>query len=275
MNMKEDLRAPAVSGRFYPADPIALETEVRRCLGRTKPEQTVSTIVAPHAGYMYSGAIAGETYAGARVPARVVVLCPNHTGLGQRRSISRATRWDLPGGALHVDTELRDLLASRADLRLDDAAHLREHAAEVHLPFLRAKNPNVKVVPICLGVLSLADCIALGENLARAIEEASHEGPGSILVVASTDMSHYIPAHVAKELDALAIDEIVAVDPEALYRIVTDREISMCGFVPTTVALAAARAAGAHGGTLVRYGNSGDTTGELDRVVGYAGALIS
>jgi AmmeMemoRadiSam system protein B len=158
---------------------------------------------------------------------------------------------------------------------LDDAAHLREHAAEVHMPFLRAKNPAVSVVPICLGVLGRAECVALGETLARAIEEASDGVPGSILVVASTDMSHYIPADVAKELDALAIAEIAAMNPEALYDVVMDRDISMCGFVPTTVALAAARAMGARSGNLVRYGNSGDISGDMDRVVGYAGLLIS
>src|SRR5262249_6335650 len=154
-------------------------------------------------------------------------------------------------------------------------AHLREHAAEVHLPFLRAKNPSVSVVPICLGVIPRAECIALGETLARTIEEASDGTPGSILVVASTDMSHYIPAAVAKELDALALAEIRAMNPEGLYDVVIDRDISMCGFIPTTVALAAARAMGAQSGNLVRYGNSGDISGDMDRVVGYAGLFIS
>jgi AmmeMemoRadiSam system protein B len=267
------VRRPAVSGRFYPADPRELDAEVRRYLGGPGDERVVSTVVAPHAGYMYSGTIAGETYAKARVPSRVVVLCPNHTGAGVRRSVSAASAWGIPGGDVPVDAELRERLVIGANLHPDDAAHAREHAAEVHLPFLRSKNRGVAVVPICLGPLSRKECVALGEDLARILAEASSQD--DILVVASTDMSHYIPADVAKSLDMLAIDRILSVDPEGLYDIVTDRDISMCGYVPTTVALAFARARGARSGDLVRYGNSGETSGDTNRVVGYAGALIS
>jgi AmmeMemoRadiSam system protein B len=268
------IRNPAVAGRFYPADPDQLDSEIRRCLGSATAERLVSTIVAPHAGYMYSGRIAGETYARAIVPERVVVLCPNHTGAGLRRSVSAADAWRLPGGDVPIDVELRDALVRDAKLRLDDAAHAREHAAEVHLPFLRAKNRNVAVVPICLGPLSREDCVDLGEALARVIGSAS-SGASKILVVASTDMSHYVSAVAAKELDTLAIDRICAVDPEGLYDVVTDRDISMCGYVPTTVALAASRALAKVSCELVRYGNSGETSGDTDRVVGYAGCVVS
>lgn len=272
MNMVDKIRSPAVAGRFYPADATKLYAEIRRCLGEATAEMPVSTVVAPHAGYMYSGRIAGETYARARVPSRVVVLCPNHTGSGLMRSISAASAWALPGGRIPIDADLRERLLAGTNLRLDDAAHAREHAAEVHLPFLHAKNATVSVVPVCLGPLTRAECIALGEDLASVMAE---DPAGVPLVVASTDMSHYIPAAVAKDLDALAIARIVAVDPEGLYDVVTNRDISMCGYVPTTVALACARAQGAHTGTLVRYGNSGETSGDMQRVVGYAGALIS
>jgi AmmeMemoRadiSam system protein B len=268
------IRNPAVAGRFYPADPGELEAEVRRCLGEATTERAVSTIVAPHAGYMYSGTIAGETYARAVVTDRALVLCPNHTGAGLRRSVSAADSWNLPGGPVPIDVELRERVIRGSKLRLDDAAHVREHGVEVHLPFLRAKNRNVSVVPICLGPLSREECVALGEDLARVIGNAP-PGASTPLIVASTDMSHYVPADVAKKLDALALDRIRAVDPEGLYDIVTDRDISMCGFVPTTVALAASRALGAHACELVRYGNSGETSGDMDRVVGYAGALVS
>jgi AmmeMemoRadiSam system protein B len=268
----EKVRSPAVSGRFYPADPPELDREVRRCLGDPQAEETVSTLVAPHAGYVYSGAIAGETYSRARVPSRAIVLCPNHTGAGLRRSVSAASAWALPGGSVPIDSELRECLLQRTNLRLDDSAHLREHSAEVHLPFLRAKNPSVSVVPICLGPLSRKECVDLGEALAAALADMT---AGSVLCVASTDMSHYIPADAAKELDALAIERIVAVDPEGLYDVVTEQDISMCGYVPTTGALSLARSLGVRRGTLVRYGNSGETSGDMDRVVGYAGALIS
>ena len=274
--MVAQVRPPAVSGRFYPADPSELDAEVRRCLGEAPAERAVSAVVAPHAGYMYSGSIAGETYGRAVVPDSVLVLCPNHTGAGHWRSVSGAAAWRLPGGDVPIDVDLREQLVRGADLRLDDAAHAREHAAEVHLPFLRAKNRRVSVVPICLGPLSRGECIALGRDLARIIREASRGAPTTkTLIVASTDMSHYVPAGVAKELDALAIDRILAVDPEGLYDVVSDRDISMCGYVPTTVALEACRTMGALTSDLVRYGNSGETSGDMDRVVGYAGALVS
>lgn len=273
--MAARVRSPAVAGRFYPSDPGELDAEVRRCLGAVKEETVVRAVVAPHAGYMYSGSIAGETYSRARVPSRVIVLCPNHTGAGLRRAVSAASAWSLPGGSVPVDSDLREQLLRTANLDLDDAAHAREHSAEVHLPFLRAKNRDVSVVPICLGPLSRKECISLGEVLAREIGREPASGDGGVLLVSSTDMSHYIPADVAKVLDGLAIDRVLALDPEGLYDTVIERDISMCGFVPTTVAVAYARALGARSGSLVRYGNSGETSGDMKRVVGYAGALIS
>ena len=269
------IRRPAVAGRFYPADPRELERDVRECLGEPAVEEPVLVVVAPHAGYVYSGRIAGETFARAHVPRRVVVLCPNHTGFGPRRSISAASEWELPGGSVPVDAELREHLVRHMTLTVDDSAHVREHSAEVELPFLRAKNRDVRVAIVCLGLLSREECLALGERLALALRDVSGERTHEILVVASTDMSHYVPADVAKDLDILAIERFLAVDPAGLYDTVVDRDISMCGFVPTTVATAAARALGAHSGKLVRYGNSGETSGDMDRVVGYAGALIS
>jgi len=225
---------------------------------------------------MYSGPIAGETYARAIVPDRVLVLCPNHTGAGLWRSVSGSSAWRLPGGDVGVDTQFREQLVRGSSLRVDDAAHTREHAVEVHLPFLRAKNRHVSVVPICLGPLSREECVTLGNDIARVIRDVERDTPATkTLIVASTDMSHYVPAGVAKELDALAIDRILAVDPEGLYDVVSDRDISMCGYVPTTVALAAARTLGAVTCDLVRYGNSGETSGDMDSVVGYAGAVVS
>lgn len=273
--MTTAIRAPAVAGRFYPADPNELEREVRRCLGEAEPEQAVSVVVAPHAGYMYSGRIAGETYARARVPSRAVVLCPNHTGRGPRRSVTAASAWDLPGGSVTIDADLRDRIARELELSLDDSAHSREHSAEVQLPFLRAKNPEVAVAVVCFGVLPRDECVLLGQKLAGVIRESTAGTTSDILVVASTDMSHYIPASVAKSLDMLAIGRVLALDPEGLYEVVVERDISMCGFVPTTVAISAARALGARSARLVRYGNSGETSGDMESVVGYAGALIS
>jgi AmmeMemoRadiSam system protein B len=274
--MAPETREPAVAGRFYPADPTRMEQELLEYLARPPGDvgasQDAIAVVAPHAGWMYSGRIAGQTYAEVRVPDRVVVLCPNHTGLGVRRSLWASGSWRIPGGDVAVESTLAERLqfAPRSKLKSDRLAHLREHAIEVHLPFLRAKNRAVRVVPICLGGLSLPECVELGEALGNVLANESER----VLIVASTDMSHYISAEAAEKLDALALDRVKALDAEGLFRVVTERDISMCGYVPTTVALIAARVLGAKSGALVRYGNSGETSGDYDRVVGYAGVII-
>ncbi len=276
-SLAQEIRDPAVAGRFYPAEAGALERDVRRFLAASEPAAEVSAqmVMAPHAGYQYSGAIAGSTYGRVKAFSRAIVLGPNHTGLGARRSVTTAASWALPGGGIIVDVELRDRLIELAALEADRMAHLREHAVEVQLPFLRAKSPGASFVAVCLAGLSFSECRRLGEGIAAAVRAASPDAPKDVLLVASTDMSHYVPADVARRLDALAIERVVALDPEALYRVVRDRDISMCGYVPTAVALVAALALGATRAELVSYGNSGETSGDTDRVVGYAGAAVS
>jgi MEMO1 family protein len=266
------VRSPAVAGRFYPSDPGELEREIGACLaaGTGQKEPSVAVVV-PHAGYVYSGAIAGATFSRVVPPHRALVLGPNHTGRGARRSLFPAGVWDLPGGGLRVDSELAESLRVGANLEPDTEAHRTEHSIEVELPFLRALRADMSFVPICLARLTLAECRELGRNLARSVERSS----GSTLLVASTDMSHYLSADVAREVDLRAIERVQNLDPEGLYRIVTDLDISMCGFVPTTVTLFAARALGATRATLVRYGHSGERTGDHTRVVGYAGFVLS
>jgi AmmeMemoRadiSam system protein B len=228
-------------------------------------------IVVPHAGYVYSGPIAGATFARVVAPERAVVLGPNHTGRGVRRSLGAAGAWDLPGGPLAVDSALAERISTGGGLERDDEAHRAEHSIEVELPFLRALRPDVRFVPICLAGMTLAECRELGKHLARTLERDA----GRTLVIASTDMSHYLPADEARELDQRALERVQSLDPEGLYRVVTDLDISMCGFVPTTVTLFAARALGATRATLVRYGNSGERSGDFTRVVGYAGFVLA
>ena len=273
-------REPAVAGRFYPADPRRLEQEVARYLAGSQaaPEQAkprrVIAVIAPHAGYVFSGAIAGETYARVEVPERAVVLNPNHTGMGSPRSIWSAGVWRLPGGSVPVDEPLAAHIRQEAKLEDDRRAHLHEHSGEVQLPFLRARRPEVRVVPICLSNLSLKACHSLGEGLARAVQQAAGDAR-DILLVASTDMSHFVSAEEARRLDMMALERVEKLDPDGLYEVVTENDISMCGFIPTTVVLVAARSLGANHVDLVRYGNSGETSGDYARVVGYVGAIVS
>jgi AmmeMemoRadiSam system protein B len=272
----EALRHPAVAGRFYPDDAPTLSRSVRGFLSvdRDAERTRASAVLVPHAGYMYSGAIAGATYAAVQVPSRVIVLCPNHTGFGSPRAVWHRGAWRMPFGNVPVDEPLCDALIRHARLTPDTLAHAREHAVEVHLPFLREAKADVSIAPVVLGGLSYDQCREVGEGIADAIREAAPGETGHVLIVASSDMSHYVTADVARSMDRLALDRVQALDPEGLYFVVRERRISMCGFVPTTVALVAAIGLGAKHARIVEYGNSGETSGDFDHVVGYAGAIV-
>jgi MEMO1 family protein len=265
------VREPAVARTFYPHQPAALRREIERCLGERRGEEEARVIVAPHAGYMYSGAVAGAAYARVLIRPRVVVLAPNHTGHGERLSLWAHGTWRLPTGDVAVAEDLAERLRqAHPDLVADRRAHEQEHALEVQLPFLLHRRPDVAVVPITLGVLPLQRCEALGKAIARVVAEEAEP----VQIVASTDMSHYIPAATAKTEDKKAIDRILAIDPPGLFETVEREDITMCGYIPTTVALFAARQLGCTHAELCRYGNSGDATEKYDSVVGYASLLI-
>lgn len=264
-------RAPAVAGRFYEGDPGALAREVRTFLRAEAAPRPALGVVAPHAGYVYSGAIAGAVYARVAIPRQVIVLGPNHTGLGRLAALWPAGGgWRTPLGTVPVSRPLTEALARGAPLVEEDrAAHLREHSLEVHVPFLAVARPDVELAALCLGPLDLGACEEVGRTVADAAR--AH----GALVVASSDMSHYVPAAEAREKDRHAIDRILALDPEGLHRTVRREGLTMCGVVPATVMLFAARALGARAAELVRYGHSGEVTGDDDEVVGYAGLIVS
>jgi MEMO1 family protein len=265
-------RLPAVAGRFYPGSSESLAKAVESYLGPVEKPGPALGIIAPHAGYVYSGAVAGSTYAEVEVPDRVVVLCPNHTGLGSSRlALWPEGTWQTPAGDVRVDAELAAAIVKHDPaVKPDPVAHLREHALEVQLPFLVARNPRLKFVPIVLAGLSFEDADRLGKAIAQAYSDVGARP----FIVASSDMSHYISAEQAKSLDSLAIDKAVSLDPKGLFRTVEDNDISMCGYIPATAMLTAARAHGAKEAKLVRYANSGDVTGDYDSVVGYAGVVV-
>jgi MEMO1 family protein len=268
-------REPAVAGRFYPAAASALADQVAALLaehpsGRAtaEPPRQVVGMLAPHAGYVYSGAVAGATYARVDVPDRAVVMCPNHTGRGVLASLWPDGGWRTPLGRVPVDAELtRDLLESGL-VTADREAHRFEHALEVQLPFLTIRRPEIAIAALCLGPLGFAECQALG----KAVAQAAARRP--TLLVASSDMSHYIPAREAREKDQRALDHFLALDPKGLFDVVRREGITMCGYVPATVMLVAAVEMGAREAELVRYGNSAEASGDESEVVGYAGAVV-
>jgi MEMO1 family protein len=263
-------RSPAVAGRFYPDDPVRLGAVLRRYVAATPAPARAIAAIGPHAGWVYCGSILGRTYARIEVPDRVILLCPNHTGRGARRSMWSGGAWNLPGMRVDIDEDLAERCRRNAGLEPDRRAHESEHAIEVHLPFVIARNPRARIVPIVLADLDLTACRRLGEGLAEAISGTE----GEVLLVASTDMSHHLPADVAATKDRMALACIESMDAAALHRTVRAHGISMCGYVPTTCAMVAASALGATTSDLVQYGHSGEASGDHGRVVGYAGVVI-
>jgi MEMO1 family protein len=267
----EMIREPVVAGRFYPDSPTGLRKTVLSYLGQDEPKLEAAAVVAPHAGYVYSGAVAGAVYGAVRMPDRFIVLGPNHTGWGEQLSLHPDGVWQLPLGPATVDSDLNSrLLESCSLLREDRRAHQQEHSLEVQIPFLQALCGNVRFAAICVGTARKADLEALGHALAKVVRSAE----GRVMMVASSDMNHYEPADVGASKDQRAISRVLALDPEGLYRTVLGEDISMCGFAPTVAVLTACRDLGCSEGRLVRYANSGDVSGDYSSVVGYAGMVI-
>jgi MEMO1 family protein len=268
------VRAPAVAGRFYPGEPEVLDTLVAKLLvsaSAGEPQRAIALLV-PHAGWIYSGAVAGAVYASVRIPDRVVLLGPNHTGLGPPLSVWDRGEWEVPGARVPVDEEMaRTLKSSCADLLPDQSAHRYEHCLEVQLPFLRARAPHLRVTPVVVGTTRIDSLRGLADALAEAIRRIGEE----ILIVISSDMTHYEPAPEAQKKDRLAVAAMEAVDAEELYRVVRQEGISMCGYAPAVSGLLTSRELGARVGRLVRYSHSGEVSGDSTSVVGYAGMTFS
>jgi AmmeMemoRadiSam system protein B len=266
------IREPAVAGTFYPSDPKTLERDVRSYLKKADRQIEAKAVVSPHAGYMYSGAVAGAVYGAVQARGRYIILGPNHTGRGVPMALHPAGQWRTPLGLARIDAERNARLLEECDLlREDHTAHQREHSLEVQVPFLQVLAGDLQLAAICVGTVDLAGLEELGHALARVIQSSKEP----VLVVASSDMNHFESAEVNKRKDDMAIQHVVAVDPEGLHRVVCEEDISMCGFAPAVAALVCCRDMGATKGQLVRYSHSGDVTGDCDEVVSYAGMLIS
>jgi AmmeMemoRadiSam system protein B len=270
------LRHPAVAGRFYPGDPDDLRTEARGYLsqssfGKQSPVRAVGCI-APHAGYMYSGHVAGAVFARVEIPRRCIVMCPNHTGMGVPLSVMSEGAWETPLGEVPIDGELAKALKQRFPaLQEDSAAHRAEHAAEVELPFLQIRQAELKFVPIALGTRQFEALEQLGKAIADVV--VAQKDP--VLIIASSDMNHYESDAVTRVKDHRAIERILTLDPRGLFDVVTQQDISMCGLGPAVAMLTAARQLGAKSAELVKYATSGDISGDRDTVVGYAGVVVS
>jgi AmmeMemoRadiSam system protein B len=271
--MATTLRHPAVAGRFYPHDRASLRDEAGAYLTDVQSRGPIRVLgcIAPHAGYMYSGHVAGAVFARTEVPQCCIVLCPNHTGMGPALSIMSEGAWETPLGNVPIDTTLAASLKQRFPaLQEDSAAHRAEHAAEVELPFLQLRQPDLRFVPIALGTRQFATLTQLGHAIADVI--AAQEQ--AVLIVASSDMNHYESDAVTRSKDHQAIERILVLDPEGLHDVVTQQDISMCGLGPAVTMLTAARRLGAKSAELVKYATSADVSGDREKVVGYAGVVV-
>lgn len=264
-------RKPAVAGYFYPSNPKELLQELEEYMP-TKGNLNAYGAICPHAGYVYSGAVAGAVYSKLKPKELFILLGPNHTGYGSDISLMTEGQWEIPLGSLKIHKEIAKKIIENGVAYEDIQAHIYEHSLEVQLPFIYKLNPEAQIVPITLKMLSLKDCLILAQGIARAVLDLKLED--KVVIIASTDMSHYLPDDLARKVDSLAIEKIKNFDPEGLYNTVVEHRISMCGFIPTTVMLQATKLLGAREVQIIKYTTSAEVSRDYDKVVGYLGAVV-
>ncbi|MGM0423795.1 MAG: AmmeMemoRadiSam system protein B [Thermodesulfobacteriota bacterium] len=266
-------RKPLVAGQFYPADPQHLQTQVSEFLqmGTGAQGMPARLCMVPHAGYVFSGAVAGKTLAQSGLQENILLLGPNHTGRGRPLAVWARGEWELPGTALQINEALaKELIQNQPALEEDTQAHMYEHSLEVVLPFIHALRPEARIVPICVAEPDPDLLLQAGQNIGALLKGWTE----SVTIVVSSDMSHFLPQKQAQAQDNLALEAILALDPARLYQVVRDNRISMCGVLPMTLGLAAALELGCSQAELVDYATSGDKIGDYSQVVGYAGVLV-
>lgn len=265
-------RQPVVAGQFYPGNEQQLRTVLSRLIPDCSSPQPVAGIVSPHAGYIYSGAIAGQVYSRIAVPATVLIIGPKHHAAGAAAALYPDGEWLTPLGQTAVNSPLNALLLKHSPyLQPDTAAHQHEHSLEVQLPFLQYLKPDVTICALCLGHGDYAAIRDIGQSIAAAIQEFGED----VLIVASSDMTHYESAAEARRKDQQALERVLALDGRGLLDVCQQQRITMCGAVPAAVMIEAALKAGAHRAEMVAYGSSGDVTGDNRQVVGYAALTVS
>ncbi|HEV8131369.1 MAG TPA: AmmeMemoRadiSam system protein B [Acidobacteriota bacterium] len=265
------IRPPAVAGAFYPGTDSELRVLLQHLTSFPAQKSRAVALIGPHAGYIYSGKVAGETYARVELPDKFIILCPNHTGRGAPVAIMSDGFWRTPLGEIPIDADLANQLKKASDLFEEDGiAHQMEHSLEVHLPFLQFLKQKFTFVPINVGTGNLEALRQIGLAVAKVVAQSTDP----VLIISSTDMTHYEPADQARAKDEKAIQAMLDLDATKLFDTVHHFHISMCGYAPTTATLFAAKQLGARRAELIRYANSGDVSGDHGSVVGYAGLVI-
>ncbi|MCM8825724.1 MAG: AmmeMemoRadiSam system protein B [Candidatus Omnitrophica bacterium] len=267
------IRKPSVCGYFYPGSRDKLIEDLKKYIVSDEEKKTSPKgIICPHAGYIYSGKTAGKVYGRIEPAETAIIIGPNHHGYGEPYAIDESDLWETPLGNIEIDDELRrKLLEKSRYLQPDSTAHIPEHSIEVQIPFLQFLNPSVKIVPVLISSMYDANpWYEIGYTIGLVISGIKR----NVIVVASSDFTHYEPAEQAEKKDKKAIEKIVKLDEDGFLKVVSEYEISVCGFAPITVVITASKILGAKEGLLVDYTNSGDVSGDFEQVVGYAGIIL-
>jgi len=267
------LRLPAVAGRFYPADPKELTSVVRKYSqpDSEHPPTPVKACLVPHAGYMYSGHVAGAVFARVALPKKIILLGVRHYPRGEPAAILSSGAWRTPLGDAPIDEEFASAVRQECPaLREDGVAHSTEHSLEVQVPFLQTLAPGFSFVPVALGTVEFESLVRVGEGIARVLGGTKDE----VLLLTTSDLNHYEDDATTRVKDHKAIDRLLAFDARGLYDTCRNQEISMCGLGPAVSMLTALHALGAKNAELVKYATSADVSGDRSQVVGYAGMIF-
>jgi AmmeMemoRadiSam system protein B len=266
------LRLPSVAGKFYPDNPRELSQQVRKFLSTESAPEKISccACLVPHAGYMYSGYVAGAVFGRIAVPQRVIVLGVRHFPFGAEAALNSTGTWRTPLGDVPVDCDLAMKISRACPLLCEDSvAHQREHSLEVQLPFLQVLSPGCTFVPIALGTIAYDELVSIGEALGNVLSAERN-----VLLLTTSDFNHYEEDATTRRKDHLAIERILRFDPQGLFAVCRQKKISMCGLGPTVAMLTALERIGDTSAELVKYATSADVSGDSSAVVGYAGILF-
>jgi AmmeMemoRadiSam system protein B len=264
-------RQAVVAGQFYAGNSRQLREDLADLIPETSVKRRVTGIIAPHAGYIYSGAIAGQVYAAIEIPSTVLIIGPNHHGAGSAAALYPDGEWRTPLGSISISSRFNSLLQETVPFFQPDVlAHQQEHSLEVQVPFIQYLRPDAEICALCIGHGDFNSLRQIGAGIAAAIRAFGK----NVLIVASSDMTHYESAQSAKRKDGLALEKVLNFDPEGLLQVCRQERITMCGVVPAAVMLVAAGEMGATQAELLAYGTSGDVTGDDRQVVGYAAVSV-
>lgn len=268
------VRESVVAGQFYPESRDALRRAVCKLIDPNAEKEYAIGLISPHAGYVYSGSVAGSVFSAMKPNKRYVILGPNHTGLGEAFGLDKNDFWKTPLGNIKIDRVLADaIMENCGHIKSDSLPHQHEHSIEVQLPFLQVLQKDFKIVPIVVSYADLNIYKEVGKAIAAAIRALKMEK--EVTIIASSDMTHYESHEDAKKKDSIAIDAILELDETKLVKKVSEFGITMCGYAPASIMIAAAKELGARRAKLVKYQTSGETSGDYSSVVGYAGLIIN